>query len=505
MNDKENDMTKRVLVALFGLSTMMACSPSGSSAGGGDSAADAGAPSPEAGINGPPPGDVDSGNTVPPAKNLSLRAVSFRSTGRRGDSLRVAVQGADSQKATASIFVRFVDETGAPVVTVDTNWDGIPDSAEKRFRFEEATLGKADFIGTVTIPHAYGSLSRIAKAIITLEDSAGGRSAPMTAPLTKQAMRVANDPCDVAKIQDRCTAGLSCGGTPAVCRAGTAPSLDRVGYFGGVSPRILVRGSDADEDVTSLAIQYLDTSGNPGMFDISNDPETPDMSSGFDFDASGSAGPAFELSSEQASGIESKVAKIAVTATDEAGHVGTRTVSSVAPLPQRGLGQACDSEGFDACSTGNACSPGIPSATNTCQPVASLRTAKSAAAPQIDPSKNVTTAFGDVSGASLWNPPIGCVGNDTTGRPESAVKLHLAKPASKLTITTAMPETTFDTAVYLLPTSASEGAVALGCNDDDKGYASSLVLSNVAAGDYVIVVESVQMRGGRFGLMVEAK
>ncbi len=505
MNDKEYDMTKRVLVALFGLSTMMGCSPSASSPGGVDPVSDGGTPIPEAGVDGPPPDGVDAGTTVPPAKNLTLRAVSFRSTGRRGDSLRIAAQGADSQKATASIFVRFVDETGAPVVTVDTNWDGIPDSAEKRFRFEEATLGKADFIGTVTIPHAYGSLSRIAKAIITLEDAVGGRSAPMTALLTKQAVRVVNDPCDVGTIQDRCTAGLSCGGTPAVCRPGTAPSLDRVGYFGGVSPRILVRGSDADEDVASLAIEYLDASGNPGTFDISNDPESPDMSSGFEFDATGSAGPAFELSSEQASGIGSKVPKIAVTATDEAGHVGTRTISSVAPLPVRGLGQTCDSEGFDACGTGNACSPGIPSATNTCQPVASLRTAKSTSAPLLDPSKNVVTAFGNVAGASLWDPPIGCVGNDTTGRPESAVKLHLAKAASKLTITTALPETTFDTAVYLLPTSASEGAVALGCNDDDTGYASSLVLSNVAAGDYVIVVESVQMRGGRFGIKVEAK
>jgi len=88
------------------------------------------------------------------------------------------------------------------------------------------------------------------------------------------------------------------------------------------------------------------------------------------------------------------------------------------------------------------------------------------------------------------------------GRPEGVARLHLAKAASTLTITTALPETTSDTILYLLPACAAADATPLGCNDDATGFSSTLTLTNVPAGDYAIVVDMAQPAGGRFGVQV---
>ena len=140
-----------------------------------------------------------------------------------------------------------------------------------------------------------------------------------------------------------------------------------------------------------------------------------------------------------------------------------------------------------------------------CTSASAVRSLKLAAAPLLDPSRGPAQAFGTVEGVSLWDAPIGCVGNDAVGRPESVARLHLAAAVSELVLTTALPETDFDTAVYLIPAGAATSATALGCNDDEKGYSSALTLSNVPAGDYTVVIESIQRRGGHFGLSVTAR
>lgn len=449
------------------------------------------------------PGSPDAGGTDagPLSANLSITSARAQNMGRRGNTLRIAVDGADKAKQTTSLVVRLLDTNGSEVVAFDTTWDGVPDSAQKRFRFDASTAGKATFSGVATIPGVFDpDAPSIAKVGVALEDATGAHSQEVIAPVSLQALAQEFDPCDVLKVTSRCAAGLACSGAPATCRAGTAPALTKVAYVGGANPRMLFRGTEPDDDFASLAIEFLDAAGNPKSVDLIGDGT---MSTGFTILGSTLANEGtFFVENLPIAGFDTKVPKLGSTPADQGSHAGARLVTAVAALPTKTSGQACDIDGFDVCASTLACAPGLASATNKCTAITSLRTAKCGAAALLDPAKGLSRAFGKVEGVSLWDAPAGCVTNDAVGRPESTVKLHLTTAATKLTLTTALPETNFDTSIYLLPSCASAGAGALGCNDDVQGASSTLVLSGVAAGDYVIVVDSVSRRGGDFGLSV---
>lgn len=498
-------MTKTISLALLGTATMLACSPPGPKT---DAPTEATAPEGEAA---PPAGEGagETGGAGPggggggTAANLSVASVGFRNVGRHGDTLRVEVKGADTQKATSAAFVRFADEAGAPVVAVDTNWDGVPDAAGRRFHFDESTLGETDITGVITVRGAFGAGSKIRKAFVALEDETGGRSAEVEASIVLQVVKGEGQACDPAKVEDRCQAGMSCGGSPASCQPGVAPDLSKVAYFGGSEPRMLFRGSEPDEDLKSLTIEFLDASNNPKAVDLLDDGST---STGITIDATRSAfDTRFFVESSPVASFASLVPRIAVTASDLAGRASARVIAAATTTPVRAANQACDPDGFDKCGTNFVCAPGLPDVANKCTSAVTLRSKRCTAHPALDPKKGLVRAFGKVEGASLWDAPPGCVPNDAKGRPEAAIPLRLDAPASTLTITTALPETDFDTAVYLIPSCAASSSNALGCNDDEIGFASRLVLKDVPAGDYTIVVESISMRGGRFGVEVEAK
>jgi hypothetical protein len=60
----------------------------------------------------------------------------------------------------------------------------------------------------------------------------------------------------------------------------------------------------------------------------------------------------------------------------------------------------------------------------------------------------------------------------------------------------------------VIPNCADDSSGALGCNDDDldgSGYASTVTLANVPAGDYSIIVESGQLEGGVYGVSATVK
>lgn len=489
----------------------------------GCSASDSGTSATEDGGNSPSttqPGDTNSpdggsntdSNSPSGNRTFALKAVKLQQVGRNGDSLRVALKGSDSAKVTTSMFVKFRDATDSPVIAVDSDWDGIADTDGRRYRFDMSTLGTADFTGAVVQAGLYPIGSRIARAVIVLEDENGKQSPEMIADIAKQAVRGEGEACDAALVADRCDDGMSCtseGSAVTTCHAGVAPTLSQLAYVGGANPRMLFRGTEPDQDVSRIDVEFLDAAGNAKTVNLSGDPENPDMRDRFAIDLDPRAdnlGAIFFRENIASSGFDGMVPKVAATVTDAAGHVSARVVSSVGAVPSRTNGQACDERGFDACVSGSVCSPGLPDVANECASIAPLRTTKcTSAGAALDPAKGTTRAFGLLNGASLWDPPAGCVPNDATGRPESVVPLHLANAASNLTITTALPETEIDTALYLLPNCAAQGTAALACNDDTRGYTSTLSLENVPAGDYVVVVESISMRGGKFGVSIEAK
>lgn len=441
------------------------------------------------------PGATD----APVAKNLGITSVTFRQVGRKGEDLLVEIEGTDSLKATSAVVLGFLDANGALVpAAVDTDWDGAPDAAEKRFHFETSTLGKDTFTGTVLVRGAFTASIHGVRA--ALEDEAGGRSAIKKADIAVQALRDANAACDKTKITDRCPAGMSCSGSPATCQPGVAPSLAKAAYVGGANGRMLFKGIDPDEDVTELSIEFLDASNQPvsvSWFEdgptTSSIPLYPTWSEGSSFLFEGIPSPEFAA----------QVAKIAATATDATGATSTRVISAKSSLATKSTGQACDPDGLDVCATGLVCAIATASAASpTCTSATTVRTKKCSALPALDPAKGVLRAFGRVEGVSTWDPPAGCIPALATARPEAAVPLKLPKGAAKLTVTTALPETDFDTAVYLIPSCAATNVGALGCNDDEKGFSSTLTVNDVPPGDYTIVVESVPARGGHFGVAV---
>lgn len=497
---------KRTWWALLAALVAAACNSSGDSSEGASSPEAGSTTDPEAGAAGPGGDGSAPPDNHPVAKNLALSAVSFKNIGRYGEALRVAVKGADTGKQTSAMLVRFVDSADQPVIALDTDWDGVADAAERRFRFDTSTLGQATFTGSVVIANTFSPSSKIAKVVVSLVDETGGRSASMTQAIALQATRAEGEACDPNKVADRCPDGMGCSGSPAsTCQAGVAPVISRVGYFGGAAPRMVFQGSEPDEDIDEVAIEFLDNAGNATSVNLGTE-EDPAMSSGLTIDAkSGVEGTSFSVVSTPISGFEQRAPKIAAVVSDGHGHHSARVIAAASSIPVRGFGQACDWAGFDTCGADSVCSPGLPTSENKCASAAPLRASKCSTAPALDPSKGIKQAFGTTAGASLWDAPPGCVGNDATGRPESAVRLRLATPAPTLIITTALPETDFDTAVYLLPGCPASSAAALGCNDDERGTSSTLTLKNVPAGDYTIVVESVKARGGRFGVSVEVK
>jgi len=460
----------------------------------------------------PPGGDAEAPGAssgavgTPIGSKGKLGNVSFRNVGRTGTNLRIHVIGEDPTKQTSAAHLRFTDEADQPVPVVDSDWDGISDASEGTFRFETSTLGQATFEGEVLLRSLYKPTSKVKKVFVALEDEKGKRTAETAANLELQTVAHAGDTCDVAKLSTRCATGLSCSGTPPRCEGGVAPTLANVAYFGGADPRMLFRGADPDEDFDAVEITFLDNANNPKEVILTGDSEDGTSASAVTIDGrAGAFGSLFVVETQPNASFALQVPKIGAVAKDAVGRTSARTIVARTTAVVKKVGQGCDPDGFDTCTATTVCAPGFRSAVNTCKLTTAVQREKCKSAPALDPSAGPARAYGVAEGVSVWDAPTGCVGNDAVGRPEAAVPLTLKTAAKTLTITTALPETSFDTAVYLLPGCAATSAEALGCNDDERGYSSTLRLRDVPAGNYTIVVESVQMRGGRFGVSVTAE
>ncbi|MBV8950609.1 MAG: hypothetical protein JOZ99_07025, partial [Actinobacteria bacterium] len=159
---------------------LMACSNGGGAGGG--AAPDGGTTT---GPRSGPPGTPGTSNG-PGATSASQLAVLLQNTGRHGDTLLVTVKGSDPAGQTTEGHVRLLDAAGKPVVAFDTDWDGVPDSAEKRVHFDQSTLGQKSFTATVTLPGLYAANTSIASAEVSLSDVNGVLSPAVTATLLPQ-------------------------------------------------------------------------------------------------------------------------------------------------------------------------------------------------------------------------------------------------------------------------------------------------------------------------------
>jgi hypothetical protein len=202
-------------------------------------------------------------------------------------------------------------------------------------------------------------------------------------------------------------------------------------------------------------------------------------------------------------GLDTQVPRLVVTPIDAAGHTGMIKIASPIAQPVRTAGQTCDPRGFDVCASGLTCSPGIVGATtNKCSSSAPMRTQQCNAAPVLEPTSSGAVVVGLVEGGSLWDAPSGCSTNDPTGRPESVVRLRMTERADRVRLSTVGAGTNFDTVLYVVPGCPNDTADVLGCSDDKpmSAGASELVLENLPAGDYLVIVDSFDGNGGNFEL-----
>ena len=438
------------------------------------------------------------GGTPTPASNGQL-VTTMQNSGRHGQDLLFTVQGGDPKGQTTEAQVQLFDASNRPVIAFDTNWDGVPDSAQKRLHFDQSTLGQKTFKQTITLPQLYAQAPTIASAVVSLSDSGGNLSPSVSPMLELESVIKQGGKCDVSAIANRCADGQACNGTPATCQTAATPTLTRIAYYGGDSPSELILGTDPAEDVASLRIDFMDSNDKPIVLDLSGDNVgAPGSSTTVNVSAVG--GQTFFFENDPAAAFAAAVPKIQVTPTDSLGHVGTPLVASMTTQPTIAPNLSCDAYGFSICATDTACSPGLPGVTNKCTAVPLLQNAKCGAAPGA--SVGLLAGWGLVSGVSVWDPPAGCAPATAVGHPESVVMLNLTQSVSTLTISTATPETDFNTVVYVLPECATSSSDALGCNDDAQGYSSTVTLANVAPGNYAIVVDSVTSQAGHFGLTI---
>jgi len=429
---------------------------------------------------------------------LSLTKVEAHVIGRLGDTVRFTVTGTQPDAGVHSIAVSFEDSSDAPVKVFDAAWDGAASSADGRIAFD-APVKDVSFSATATM-EPIENIEKLAKAKVRLIDGRDQMSDELEAEIVAQNEVALGDACDPANVEDRCEVGLSCSGKPSVCTAGVAPSIVEVKYIHG--PVILTRGTDPDDDVSIVHVEFLDANNKPVIID------TDLQISSFDYPARNRpvAGEFWEQELPAAP-VEKAVSRVRVTAVDSLGHESTPTTANLSNVTRAGDGITCDPRGFIACIQDDVCGPGTSPTAGKCIKLKTARTTECGSDAKLDLEKGITVAAGRIDGVSLWDPPPQCSNPENVDFPEASVSLHLENPVSTLSVSTQRPETNVDTVLYMMPACASDTSTSLACNDDgmDGGYASSFTLNDVPAGDYTIVIEAAQRAGGSFGLVVSAQ
>ncbi len=329
------------------------------------------------------------------------------------------------------------------------------------------------------------------------------------------------------------------GARDAVASSAAAPEIDRLAFVLTPSgPRILVAGTDPDGRLESVWLDLLDKAGEPAEIDTTGD---GDLESGQleipreEMDVPGPS--AFFLEVQGAAGLERFAKRVVARAQQRDGTMGAVHTADIAPLAVRSAGETCDLRGFDACADGLACddspagttagdgghggeggpagkdaptrnggptrnaAPETSPTAGRCEDLGAARARRCAAAPLLSVGAVVT---GTTRGASLWDPPDGCASALRRGRPEAVFRLRVARATPSLTIETRIGGTNFDSVVTVLDGCGAR-ASALACNDDDPPPVSRVKLTDVAPGDYVVVVDSLTRAGGTFELAVTTR
>lgn len=283
------------------------------------------------------------------------------------------------------------------------------------------------------------------------------------------------------------------------------PSVTKMAYFQGTSstsgPRILVRGSDPSARISSLHFEFLDADGKPAVIDPDGDGASE--AAELDVDVPEGQPPgAFFVALRSAPRFDEIVHIIAVTPRDTSANYGARKTAFLEPIPMRTDGEDCDADGFDSCTDGTMCTEAGATEATRCMSIAAVRASRCENATVLTASPGTQSVVREAAGSSAWDAPSGCASDERRGGPENTFWLRVTNETPSITLSTASNTTNFDTVVYVLPSCTADAQEALGCNDDLDPPSSTLTLHDVAPGRYLVVVDSLDPKGGSFELRV---
>jgi hypothetical protein len=445
---------------------------------------------------------VDAGKGTAP----TLTTATAKQVGRFGYDLRVDLTATDPDKDITSVSISLFDKNAAAIGT-------------ERIVPLDTAITTATGSSSVTLAGVLEqNLADFGVAKVTLIDGRMVRSATLDATIATQAVVAENAACDATFVANRCGTGFGCkgAGTSKTCSAGVPPTLSRVGYFKddpSLPPRIVIEGSDPDGDVATYTIRFLNSSSAEVPYDLDGDPTTPSVATFTTTvgDTDGATDFFFRFTpSDDFVNPTLGITRIGVKVSDGRATNNTsaeKISEDLKASPPKSSGAGCDLHGFDYCK-GTTMAPLVCTPTSatagSCKTVTAARTSACSAATVVRPSGSGTfSVTGKLSLASLWDAPEGCSSAKNT--PDSLIKLVLDVPATKVTLTTNVPYTSFDSDLYVLekcdqapvltdprtPATTDPWCLADAYTDGSpSGRQPTLVLNNVAAEDYFVVIDS---------------
>jgi hypothetical protein len=420
--------------------------------------------------------------------------------------VRFSVSGTQQLRALASVAVTALDASGNPLYWYSTKHDGRFDSPTG-YLLPTSLPQEAEFQFELVVP-VTNALLTWTQAKVSLFDRADAVSNELLVNVAEQPVRSKGEMCDPTAKADRCGSRLECSAASSTCLDHVGPTLTKAGYWTtSDGPLLVAAGVDHADDVTQVEIGFLDGSGASVQVNLNNDSANPQMASSFVETAGISTNDGqvgLQITPTQT--FTDVVKAVSLVAVDAAGKRGDAITATLMAQPSRGSGMSCDVHGFDFCSGNSACMPGSAD-THSCQPITTAQAAACAAAPVVDLSKKQLVVTGHNSGSSLWEPAEGCVASTGMHHPETVIKLRVPAAVDLLTLSTDRRETLTDTVLYVISACGTSNPTVLGCNDDlaSGNVASAVNLTDVAPGDYYVIVDSMSNDGGPFGLLVTAE
>jgi hypothetical protein len=442
---------------------------------------------------------------TPAVVTPTAQSVTAAVVGIHGDDLTVTVKGTQGKVGDLlAMEVTLLDTSSQSITFFDTDLDGTPDPGAGSLVLD-STPTTTTFTGSGTIPKA-GRLGSLSKVSVKLISVSGGTSNAVTATVTQQTVVTDGATCDPKGITNRCADGMGCTGASPKCSTSVVPTIEKSTYVStSTGGAVIVAGSDMASPLTSVYVEFFDNLGQPKGFDTTGggNLDTSLTSLNGITNASGS----FVWSIKPETNFVSAIPRLKLTPTDEASKSGAQVTVDLAPIPVKSPGAICDTRGFDACPIGSLCWPGTTVTAGTCQTITSKQTASCSTATVLTVGAGSARIAGRFNTVNLWSPPDGCSTPNSLTAPDAVVHLKTTATIPTLLLSTKTAETNVATVVYLLD-SCGGTATTDQCTDrsqDGKSAAAELKLTNVAAGDYYVIIENLDYRSGSYGLVATAQ